>query len=303
MPHLIFKGCSFCICGLVPALRDGSNAFWCSGSKAITVTERFVAAGDTRLPSVTLTNAGIIRPLQQTGTGFAPYTPGDAEVSTWKSLGLWRAEYHFRDGRPVLQQRTWSVARPMTTAELLGPSGPDQQMGRLTNVDAIKALKTASVLSPCYNGDATCVAAEQPVPLPATGGMPMTWTAGNVPITSLWVSGAINGKQFGGAPKTWISGLDNLTAGASPQTRAVVRWDDQRTVSSSTTSAQVMCSRQSAADAHCADNVVSGQYGGYNPYTWMSYSELWGKDADQRTLMRSYNWYRPTLACKASKPR
>jgi hypothetical protein len=28
----------------------------------------------------------------------------------------------------------------------------------------------------------------------------------------------------------------------------------------------------------------------------MSYSELWGKDAEQRTLMRAYNWYRPVIA-------
>jgi hypothetical protein len=286
--------------GLIPSQTD-AGAVWCSGSKAITVTERFVTSGDTRLPSVTLTNAGIIRPLQQSGADFVPYTPGDAEVSSWKSLGLWRAEYHFRDGRPVVTQRTWSVARPMTTTELLGPSGPDQQMGKLTNIDAIKALKSTSVLAPCHPTDATCVAAEQPVPMPSSGGMPMTWSDSSVPITSLWVSGAINGKLYNVNPslaeyKTWVSSLDNTTSGASPQTRATVRWDDQRTVSSSTKSAQVMCSRLSTADTHCASTVNSGQSGGYNPNTWMSYSELWGKDADQRSLMRSYNWYRPTVA-------
>jgi hypothetical protein len=26
----------------------------------------------------------------------------------------------------------------------------------------------------------------------------------------------------------------------------------------------------------------------------MTYSEMWGKDAEQRTVMRSFNWYQPT---------
>ncbi len=286
--------------GLIPALTD-SGAFYCSGSKAITVTERFVSDADTRLPSQTITNAGIIRPLKQVGREFVPYTPGDEEVSTWKSMGLWRAEYHFRDARPVLVQRTWSAARPMTTAELLGPSGPERQVGRLTNVDAIKALKTASVLTPCHPTDTACIPAQSPVPAPATGGFPMTWTAGSVPITSLWVSGSLNGKLYAADPataafKTWVSSNDNVSAGSPPVTRSSARWDDQRTVASSTTSMQVFCSRQSLADKHCADAVGSGQVGGYNPYTWMSYSELWGKDAEQRTLMRAYNWYRPVIA-------
>jgi hypothetical protein len=278
-----------------PSQTLGAN-YWCSGSKAITVTERFLASGDTRLPSETITNAGIIRPLRLEGSAYVPYTPGDAEVSSWKSLGLWRAEYHFRDGRPLLQLRTWSLARPMTTTELMGPAGPDQQMGRLTNVDAIKALKSSSVLSPCASGDTSCVAAESPVPSPAAGGFPMAWTASSVPITSLWVSGAMNGTLYSGANKSWVSGTNNTSLGNPPTTAPTTRWDDQRSVSSSSTSAQVMCSRLSGADQHCASGVASGSSGNFNPYTWMSYSELWGKDADQRTLMRSYNWYRPTLA-------
>lgn len=280
----------------VPKLIDSSsNHKYCTGVKAITVTESFVNRADNRLPSETITNAGIIRPLRQGAGGLEPYTPGDQEVGSWRTMGLWIADYHFRDSQlPVLRQRTWSVARPMTTGELLGPFGPEQQMGRLTNIEEIRALKDKSVLTPCHPTDDNCLAAaaEQPVPAPTTGGFPMVWSKGFVPTTSLWVSGAVNGRDNNNNFKSWISGNN----GFSPNTTPSARWDDQRIVTSSTTTSQVFCTRQSSLDEHCGESVVVGGSGSYSPQSWMSYSELWGKDEEQRTLMRSYNWFRPIVA-------
>jgi hypothetical protein len=287
----------------IPSLTaDGKK--YCTGVKSITVTERFINRPASELPSETITNAGIIRPLKQEADGtLAPYTPGDQEVGSWRSTGLWTAEYHFRDSRTPVVQKTWSVARPMSTGELLGPDGPDRQMGRLTNIDEIKALKSASLMRPCFIDDANgCISAEQPVPAPAAGGFPMVWTAGSIPITSLWVSGAVNGRLFNEDPdavpdfKSWVSFVDNTSSGSNPTTRPTIRWDDQRIVNSSSTATQVMCSRQSNSDEHCAAGVPIDGFGGYNPYTFMTYSELWGKDDEQRTLMRSYNWFRPIVA-------
>lgn len=107
----------------------------------------------------------------------------------------------------------------------------------------------------------------------------LAWTGNSVvPMTSLWASGRLNDSET-----PWIS-----STGATS-------WDDQMNVSSGRTSAELRCSRQSDADLHCADGVLASASGGFNPFTWMSYSELWGKDPEQRSMMRSYNWYRPTF--------
>ena len=179
-------------------------------------------------------------------------------------------------------QKTWSVARPMTVEELLGPNGPDAVMPKYTDatIATIKALKTQSgnLLTACYSGDNTCDPAQSPVPAPVSGGFQFAWTESSVPMTSLWVSGRRNEEN---ATRTWISGT-NATG-----------WDDQLGVRSTTRSAELKCSRQSSSDAHCASSVAVNGLGDFHQRTWMSYSELWGKDAEQRNLMRSYNWYQP----------
>lgn len=255
------------------------KAATCTGSKFITFAERFISDTETRKPSA-ITNAGIIRPLNSAG---AAYTPSDSELKDFPSVGLWTVTYTFND--PSLSaktQKTWSVARPMTTVELLGSSGPDAVMPRYTpeTIASLKALKTSSsVMTPCKLTWETCVASESPIPAPASGGLMLAWTGNSaVPMTSLWASGRLNDSA-----KSWID-----SAGSTS-------WDDQINVSSGRTSAELKCSRQSSTDLHCADGVAVSASGAFNPYTWMSYSELWGKDQEQRSMMRAYNWYRPTF--------
>ena len=164
----------------------------------------------------------------------------------------------------------------------MGANGPDAVMPRYTDetMNYLKALKSQStnLLTACFAGDPTCDSRQSPVPPPATGGYRFTWSDSLVPVTSLWSSGRRNRED---ASVTWISGT-NATA-----------WDDQILVRSTTRTSELKCSRQSLGDTHCADGVAVSGLGNFHPKSWMSYSELWGRDAEQRNMMRSYNWYQP----------
>lgn len=261
--------------------KNMSNGrFVCTGnSKSITFSERFVASTETRMPS-DIANVGILRPLNEAGL---PYTPTPEVVKNLPNIRLWTIVYKFAGGDEVTQ-KTWSVARPLTTDELMGPDGPDAVMPRYTEaaINAMKTLKTSqtSNLTACLIVNANCDPAQSPVPAPSTGGYSFAWTTGNkVPVTSLWASGYRNSDALSHVSST------NATA-----------WDDQWAVSSTTTSALVRCSRQSESDAHCAAGVLVGGTGDYHAKTWMSYSEMWGKDTEQRTHMRSYNWFQARKA-------
>jgi hypothetical protein len=252
--------------------------YHCSGiSKSLTFAQRFISTAETRLPS-DIRDVGILRPLNDSGE---PYTPDSVTLAGYPSMGMWSIEYTLMDGT-THTQRTWSVARPMTVEEMLGPNGPGAVMPDYTaaTMAAIKALKTQSsnLLTACFSGDATCDPLQSPVPAPATGGFQFAWTDSAVPMTSLWVSGRRNEENN---TRTWISGT-NATS-----------WDDQLGVRSTMRSAEVKCSRQSAGDAHCNSSVAVNGLGDFHGRTWMTYSELWGRDAEQRSLMRSYNWYQP----------
>jgi hypothetical protein len=252
--------------------------YHCSGiSKSLTFAQRFISTAETRLPS-DIRDVGILRPLDASGQ---PFTPDSSTLASYPSMGMWSIEYTFMDGTKHTQ-RTWSVARPMTVEEMLGPNGPGAVMPDYTpeTMADIKALKTQSsnLLTACFSGDATCDSLQSPVPAPATGGFKFAWTDSAVPMTSLWVSGRRNEENN---TRTWISST-NATS-----------WDDQLNVRSTMRSAEVKCSRQSDADAHCNSSVAVNGLGDFHPRTWMTYSELWGRDAEQRSLMRSYNWYQP----------
>lgn len=264
-----------------------SGKYYCTGtSKALTFSQRFVSDTETRIPS-DIANANILRPLDSTGQ---PYTPDDDTVAKMPSMGVWTIQYFFRDGRTNVTQKTWSVARPLTTKELMGPNGPDAVMPKYTSAafTSLKALKTsqAANLAACStSAGANCDANQSPIPAPTTGGFTFGWTANSkVPATSLWASGMRNDDA-----KSFISStkLDGSSASS---------WDDQLTVRSTAVEASVVCSRQSTSDTHCATTGAANTTADYNPKTWMSYSELWGKDAEQRTMMRSYNWYQPRKA-------
>lgn len=260
--------------------------YTCTGtSKALTFSQRFVSDTETRVPS-DIKNSGILRPLDNTGQ---PYTPDSATVAKMPSIGVWTIQYNFMNGT-TKTQKTWSVARPMTNEELMGPNGPDAVMAKYTDaaITALKALKTAQVanLAGCPTPANDCDTTQSPVPAPTTGGIPFAWTSNSkVPVTSLWASGSRNddGKAFISSTK-----LDNTTP--------VTGWDDQMNVRSTTVEANVLCSRQSSTDTHCITTGAANTTANYNPKTWMSYSELWGKDAEQRSMMRSYNWYQPRKA-------
>ena len=265
-----------------------NGKYVCTGNaKSITFAEKFVTPTETRKPS-SITNAGILRPLDSNGLR---YTPDSETLSKYPSMGLWSIVYTFTDGRQPVTQKTWSVARPMTAEELMGPDGPDAVMPRYTDesIAALKALKVSQVgnLTACHpTNPGACVPAQSPIPAPTSGGFAFTWTPNSiVPVTSLWASGRRNDDT-----KTWIS-----STVANSSTVLVPSWDDQQLVRSTTTSAQVICSRQTSTDTHCATVGAAGTTDAYNPKTWMSYSELWGKDAQQRSMMRSYNWYLPTF--------
>ena len=250
----------------------------CTGtSKSLTFAQRFISTAETRLPS-DIKDVGILRPLNERGE---PYTPDSATLANFPTMGMWAIEYTFMDGSKHTQ-KTWSVARPMTVEEMLGPNGPGVVMPDYTaaTMTAIKALKTqaSNSLSACFSGDATCDSSQSPVPAPANGGFQFAWTDSAVPMTSLWVSGRRNEESNS---RTWISGT-NATS-----------WDDQLSVRSTMRSAEIKCSRQSTPDAHCNSSVAVSGLGDFHARTWMTYSELWGKDAEQRNLMRSYNWYQP----------
>ena len=172
----------------------------------------------------------------------------------------------------------------------MGPSGPDAVMPRYTDatISALKALKVSQAgnLAACSTTNTACVAAESPIPAPSSGGFAFAWTTNSiVPVTSLWASGRRNADN-----KNFISSFVGDANSA-----LVPSWDDQQLVRSTTSSAQVICSRQTTSDTHCVTTGAAGTTGDYNPKTWMSYSELWGKDAEQRSMMRSYNWYLPTF--------
>ena len=145
---------------------------------------------------------------------------------------------------------------------------------------AIKALKTQStnLLAPCFSGDATCDPVQSPVPAPAAGGFKFEWTNSSVPMTFLWVSGRRNEESNN---RTWISSINSTG------------FDDQLNVRSTMRTSEVQCGRQTANDAHCATSVAVGGLGDFHPRSWMTYSELSGRDAEQRSLIRSYNWYQP----------
>lgn len=254
--------------------------YTCTGSKAITFSERFVASDETRKPS-DIGNSGILRPLDSAGQ---PYTPGSDVVKHMPSISAWTIKYHFMNNTTATQ-KTWSVARPMTTQELMGPDGPDKVMPRYTTqtITNLKTLKTAQAanLSPCpVINTIGCVAAQSPIPAPTQGGFKFEWSTDNrVPVTSLWVSGWKN--------DVTIPHMTSIKA---------TSWDDQLNVRSTSKSGEILCSRQSSSDLHCADAVAVNAAGAYHPKSWMTYSEMWGKDAEQRTHMRSYNWYQPRKA-------
>jgi len=252
--------------------------YHCSGiSKSLTFAQRFISTAESRLPS-DIRDVGIIRPLDSSGQ---PFTPDSSTLANYPSMGMWSIEYTFMDGTTATQ-KTWSVARPMTVEEMLGPNGPEAVMPRYTaaTMTAIKALKTqpSNMLTACFNGDATCDPLQSPVPAPTTEGFTFEWTDSAVPMTSLWVSGRRNEENN---TRTWISGTNAAS------------WDDQLGVRSTMRSAELKCSRQSQNDAHCNASVAVNGLGDFHGRTWMAYSELWGKDAEQRSLMRSYNWYQP----------
>jgi hypothetical protein len=264
----------------------GTPKYYCTGtSKSLTFAQSFIdgTMRQNYVPS-DIKDVGILRPLNSSGQ---PYTPTSTELANYPSMGMWTIEYKFMNGT-TKTQKTWSVARPMTVEELMGANGPDAVMPKYTDatINWMKSLKTQSgnTLTACYSGDNTCDASQSPVPAPRsgwfqdpwTGGYQLAWTSSSVPMTSLWISGALNDVS-----RTWISGTN------------ATRWDDQLLVRSTTRQAELKCSRQSNSDAHCADGVAVNATGGYNPRAWVTYSELWGKDAEQRNLMRSYNWYQP----------
>lgn len=263
-----------------PSLTD-SGKYYCTGtSKALTMSERFVSDSETRKPSQ-MTNAGILRPLDASGS---PYTPTSDELKKYANIGMWKIEYTFTDGRAVKTQKTWSVARPLTTEELMGPTGPDAVLPKYTasTINAMKALKVSQVanLTGCPSvlpAGTDCDPTQSPIPAPSSGGFTFLWTANSkVPVTSLWASGSKND-----ANTSFI-----YSVGSTP-------WDDQLLVRSTATIGEVKCSRQSLTDEHCNGTGAAGSIADYNVKTWMSYSELWGKDAEQRSMMRSYNWYQP----------
>jgi hypothetical protein len=267
--------------------NQSSGKYVCTGTaKAVTFAEKFVTPTETRKPSA-ITASGILRPLDNNGLR---YTPDSATLSKFPSMGLWTITYTFTGGRQPVTQKTWSVARPMTVEELMGPNGPDAVMPRYTDatISALKALKVSQAgnLAACNPTNAACVAAESPIPAPSSGGFAFAWTTNSiVPVTSLWAAGRRNADN-----KSFISSYVGDANSA-----LVPSWDDQQLVRSTTSSAQILCSKQSNSDTHCVNSVNTGAAGDYNAKSWMSYSELWGKDAEQRSMMRSYNWYLPTF--------
>lgn len=262
---------------------NGNPKFVCTGSKSITFAEKFINSTETRKPSDM--NIGILRSLDNNGN---PYTPTSEELAKFPSVGRWKIDYHFVESDTVVSQNTWSVARPMTVEEMLGSDGPDLVMPKYTQatVDKIKNLKNQSTnrLTGCppSGGTFICDPLQSPVPTPLTGGFEFSWTVSTLPVTSLWVSGRLyTGKNDEGNPITWIR-----NSGSTP-------WDDQRLVLSSARSAVVNCTRQSSLDKHCAEDVAINDEGNYNPLSYMTYSELWAKDSEQRSMMRSFNWFQP----------
>lgn len=263
---------------------------FCSGSYAITMSERFVKPAGNRVPS-DIANVGIVRSLKENVDGsFEAYSPSDDEIRGWNSIGVWTADYFHKDGKKTTQ-RTWSVARPMTRGELIGPAGPEAVTPMLT-ADSIAALKKIkvdrfNVLRGCFaDGQFNCIESQAPVPAPATGGFPFAWSGGTLPVTKVWISGRLNSS----AKKHISSCLGDFINGIC-QGGSATSWDDEINFPSTTASITVPCSRMGESDKHCSD-VDSN----YSPQVWMSYSELWGKDDEQRTLMRSFNWFTPTKA-------
>jgi hypothetical protein len=92
----------------------------------------------------------------------------------------------------------------------------------------------------------------------------------------------------------WVSGSKNASDRSHISSVGATTWDDQLLVRSTTRQAEIQCSRQSDSDSHCASSVAVNGLGSFNLRAWMTYSEMWGKDAEQRTVMRSFNWYQPT---------
>lgn len=252
--------------------------YYCTGTaKSLTFAQKFITSSETRLPS-DIRDVGILRPLNDAGQ---PFTPDSETLANYPSVGVWSIEYTFMDGT-TKTQKTWSVARPMTVEELMGANGPDAVAPSYTaaTIAELKALKTQSsnLLTSCYLPDTACDSTQSPVPVPSTGGFRLAWTDSSLPMTSLWNSGRRNADT---GNRTWISGTDATS------------WDDQLLVRSTTRSAELKCSKQSSSDKHCVDDLTVGATGDYHPKSWMTYSELWGKDAEQRNMMRSYNWYQP----------
>jgi hypothetical protein len=257
--------------------------FVCTGNKSITFAEKFISSTETRKPSDM--SVGILRSLDSEGN---PYTPTSEDLARFQSVGRWKIDYHFVDDT-VISQNTWSVARPMTVEEMLGSDGPDLVMPKYTQetVDKLKNLKNqpGNRLTGCppSGGSFICDPLQSPVPAPLTGGFEFSWTDSTLPVTSLWVSGQLYTEKNGdGNPVTWIQRF-----GSTP-------WDDQRLVLSSARSAVVKCTRQSSLDKHCSENVTENNVeGDYNSLSYMTYSELWAKDSEQRSMMRSFNWFQP----------
>jgi hypothetical protein len=272
----------------------------CNGSKLITMAEAFVDPSQTRKPS-SYADLGLVRPLDADGK---PFTPTSKEVEDQKIMGQWVATLYLEDDTTrVLKAR--HVARPMTAEELLGAEGPGAKMAKYTDqaIADIKALRAAAVGDMKdfgINKSVTPIDTDpaQPIPAPATGGFKFAWTkeAGQYSPTWLWASG-----------RTQVFSLPERTA-IGADTRPI--WDDIVNIPSTAIRGEVTCSRASTIDIHCApvtydrereNNLLTGRIVNivqdssnpltYNPYAWMSYSELGMKDPAMRNIMRAYRWH------------
>jgi hypothetical protein len=272
----------------------------CNGSKLITMAEAFIDPAQTRKPS-SYADLGLVRPLDADGK---PFTPSSKEVEEQKIMGQWETTLYLEDGSTrMLKAR--HVARPMTAEELMGAEGPGAKMAQYTDqaIADIKALRAAAVGDMKDFGINKTVSPidldpAQPIPAPASGGFKFAWAkeAGQYSPTWLWASGRT--QVFNPQERTVI-GAD---------TRPI--WDDIVNIPSTATRGEVSCSRASSIDIHCApvtydrervNNLLTGRIINivqspsspltYNPYVWMSYSELGVKDPAMRNIMRAYRWH------------
>lgn len=270
---------------------------------------KFMAYSKTEDNTVTCTHMAYTA-NGQTVQPLCPRT--DTEISNQRAGGLWKLVITYNDDS---QATFWyrHPVRAMTVKELLGPTGPNVLASKLTapTIDRFKQLNESAVadgraFSTWLTGSDGI---QKPIWAPAEGGYQFDWTTpeGGVNARQVYMSGKLAYWE-NISTQAWCRGVSayNGACQADGVDHRPV-WDEKLRFRSGTTSKTLGCTNFDDEDVGCAGttgtwvdrnsdltNIDNSQATeNFARGAWMSYSNLWTKDQDQRNLIRGYNFFTP----------